>query len=165
MESIFFYSHITLVAQSHSMIDSYTHIFLPLCHFWLIMSPLKAEIPSSSVHDLVLLNYYIRSHLHYCTYEGHTICSSSFSSHSLSLAVLHPHCNTVPVFGRRFLFSQDSLFLVTGKKKMGDKKQYMQNTRWMPISIIPLPFFHPCETSTSHLLLRCFRIIPSWLGC
>lgn len=42
---IFSYSQIMLVAQGHSVTDSCTHIFLPLCHFWLISSQVIAEIP------------------------------------------------------------------------------------------------------------------------
>lgn len=40
----------------------------------------------------------------------------------------------------------------------------MVNTRWVPISIIPLPFFHLCEIPTSPLLLRSFEVMPSWFA-
>lgn len=40
----------------------------------------------------------------------------------------------------------------------------MVNTRWMPISTIPLPFFHLCEIPTSPLLLRSFEVMPSWFA-
>lgn len=140
-----------LVAQGHSVTDSYTHIFLPLCHFWLISSQVIAEIPfllSIWSFTFVLLYLIPFALLHFLRSY-----SSSFSSHILPLAVLHPRYNTVLVFSSRLRFSQDSPF-ATGKKKRGTRS----NTR----GIVPLSFFHPCETPTSPLLLRSFKAMPRW---
>lgn len=133
---IFSYSRIMLVAQGHSVTDSYTHIFLPLCPFWPISSQVIAEIPfllSIWSFTFVLLYLIPFALLHFLRSY-----SSSFSSHILPLAVLHPRYNTVLVFSSRLLFSHDSPF-ATGKKKRGTRSNTRSIHSFIPVKLLPVP--------------------------